>query len=155
MPLGQPPSIGIHSKPAMKPCWILIAQCAVQQNLPGRRLQQIRAAHHLGNPHCGIVGYAGKLVTRFSIPSPDDEIPKIHTRHKSLRAQIQILKLDRFAVGNAKAPIEPLARFRPAHDRVVPAYPGVDRLAIQRILILARSRCPLMRSSQRCLQIFA
>jgi hypothetical protein len=37
--------------------------------------------------------------------SPDDEVTEIFAGHHSLRAQMQIFKIDFFAIGHAKTPV--------------------------------------------------
>ena len=56
----------VHHQSAMKPFRIHKAKRAVEQDLPSGGLEQIGAAHHLGDSHRGVVGHAGKLVARHS-----------------------------------------------------------------------------------------
>ena len=64
-----------------------IAQRAVEQNLPRRGLEQVGAAHHLGDAHGRVVGHAGQLVAGTP-PSPHHEIAKVFAGHEALRAQV-------------------------------------------------------------------
>jgi hypothetical protein len=50
------------------------SQCALQQDLAGRREQQVRAAHHLSDPLEGIVDYDGELIGVDAVGAPQHEV---------------------------------------------------------------------------------
>ena len=104
--LGQAAAVRVRHQPAVEPIRSCESQRAVEQNLPRRGLEQVFAAHHFGDFHGGVVGHAGKLITRAALAPPHHEIAKIYAGHKALRTEISIHKLNRFAVGNTEAPIE-------------------------------------------------
>ena len=62
------------------------------KHLPRRRLQQIRPAYHLRDPHRRVISHAGQLITRHPIPPPHQEISEVHARHKPLLFPDSILK---------------------------------------------------------------
>src|SRR5258708_17830268 len=82
-----------------------ITQRAHQQQLPRCRLQQIRAAHYFGDPHCRVVDYDRKLVSRNIVASPDKEIAELTACDEALPAKIQVGKFHLLALGDAKPPL--------------------------------------------------
>lgn len=105
MALGQTHSLPIAYQFAVIIPWDRQAQRSIQQNLASSGFQQIGATNDFGNLHRGIVNYDRQLVRRDIIFSPDDEVAEIFAGHHSLRAQMQIFKIDFFAIGYAKTPV--------------------------------------------------
>src|ERR1700733_16232509 len=114
--LGEPATVLVGDEGAVKPCRIGKAQCAVEQNLACGGLEQIGASNDFGDMHRGVIDYAGELITRHPIPAPDDEVSEIAAGNESLRAEVEIVELDRFAVVYANPPVRVRspAAFRPA-----------------------------------------
>lgn len=79
---------------------------AINQNLPRRGFQQIRPAHDFRDAHAHIVGNDGKLIRGNAVATPHDKIAEIRSRDEFLLALKRIEKRNRFAVGNAKTPVE-------------------------------------------------
>ena len=90
----------------MKKFWRRQPERAINQNLPRRADQQIRAAHDFGDPHRRIVHDARELICRNIVVPPDHKIAKILSGDKSLFATIFVREGNRFAVGNAETPTE-------------------------------------------------
>src|ERR1035437_2579451 len=157
----------------MEPAGRIESQGAVEQNLPRRRLEQILTAHDFGDLHGRVIGDAGKLITWHAVAPPDHKVAKVHTRHKALRAEIQIYKFDCFAVGDAETPVEvarldELARGGIGRhgDDSGAACAGIDGFVVERIYIsvtwLATAlqmifirRKILMRRAERGFQVLA
>ncbi len=112
------------------------AQRAVEQNLPRGGFEQIFSTHNFSDFHCRVVGHAGKLVTRNAIAPPDNKVAKIHARHKALRTQIPVLKLDGLAVRNAKTPVRFIWKILQSRNfyRKHPASTRIDWFIVQRLL---------------------
>ena len=49
----------------------------IEIELPGRGIQQIASAHHLGNPHFPIIGHHCQLISKHPVRAPDDKIPAV------------------------------------------------------------------------------
>jgi hypothetical protein len=107
MPLRQPDSRLIARQIAVKIIRHTQPQRPKQKNLPRRGLQQIRPAHNFGDPHSSIVHHHSQLISRHIIAPPNNKIPKVAPRHKSLRPKMQIRKTNLLSVGNPKPPIQP------------------------------------------------
>src|ERR1035441_3923912 len=104
--LGQAAAVPIHHQTAVKPGGIVVSQGAIEQDLAGGGLEQVGATHHFRDAHGRVVGHTGKLVAGHSVAPPDDKVSKVAAGHKALRTQVAILKLDRFAVGDAESPVD-------------------------------------------------
>ena len=162
MPLGQPyPSVITHQVAV-----IVIRHCKPQRpkqkNLPSGRLQQVRAADHLSNPHSGIVDHDGKLICGNIIPPPDNEVPEILACDHALLPQMQICEADLFPVRHSKPPVHAFqlgpcsdgrlgrpAKAKPSGSGDGPAGSGIQRLIIPLIRSPSRLRHILPRASTR------
>lgn len=83
---------------------------AVKQNLARCGLQQVSSPNDFGNAHSSIIDYACKLVRRYAVAPPNEEVAEIVSRDKLLRTKVLVVKLDCLGVGNAEAPIHALPR---------------------------------------------
>ena len=106
-------------------------QGAIDQQLPKRREQQIRAAHHFADLHRCVIRHDRQLISRHIVFSPDDEIAKIHAGDCELRSKAFIDELQRFPNRHAKAPIVPRGRIQVA-DRATLRAAGswINRLLV-------------------------
>jgi len=50
-------------------------QGALQGQLPGRAVEKVGAAHHMGHALQRIVHYHRELVSKRAVAAPDDDIP--------------------------------------------------------------------------------
>src|SRR5215469_1134054 len=79
----------------------------IEQDLPRRRLEQIRSADNLRDSHGGVVDNHGQLIGRHIIPAPDNKIPEVLPSNDPLRPKMQIGKPDLFPARHKKPPIDP------------------------------------------------
>jgi len=107
MPLRQPHTRLIAHQIAVKIIRHRQPQRAKQQNLPSRRLQQIRPAHHFGDPHGRVVHHHRQLISRHIVAPPNNKIPKVAPRHEPLRPKMQIRKTNLFPIRHPKPPVHP------------------------------------------------
>jgi hypothetical protein len=47
----------------------------------------------------------GELVARDTVPPPDHKVAKVLAGDETLRTKVEVMEVDRFAVGHAKAPV--------------------------------------------------
>ena len=80
-------------------------QRAIEEQLPKSGVEQIRAAHHLGDLHDGIVDDHGQLVGRHVVFPPDDKIAKLNPGDGPLLPGALIEKLKCFTLRNAEPPV--------------------------------------------------
>ena len=104
MPFRQPNTRGIRHDGTMIKRRRRPTERAIQQQLPRRAHQQIRATHDFRDLHRGIIHHARELIRRHVIRAPHHEIPKIPSRNKLLRTEISVHETYRFAVRHAKPP---------------------------------------------------
>jgi hypothetical protein len=116
-------------------------QRAIQQDLPRRRSQQIRASNHFRDSHRRIVHHYRKLICRNVVPPPHREISKIPSRHETLPSQVAVHKLDHLSIRHPESPIRSRRKLR--IQLPLSARPRIDRLIIH-----------IVRSPGRVRQIF-
>ena len=80
--LGKAGSGPINNEITMVETRLRKLKSASQQNLTGRRFQQIRATNNLSDLHLSIIHYDRKLVGRNVIPPENDEVSEINTCKK-------------------------------------------------------------------------
>ena len=86
-----------------------------KKNLSRRRLQQVRSADNLSDPHGSIVHHNRQLVGWNIIASPNNEVPEIPASDHPLWAKMQIRKTDLLTIAHAKSPVHP-RRLSPRSD---------------------------------------
>ena len=172
MPFYEKGAVRIHYQAAVKPGGVIVSQGAIEQDLAGGGLEQVGAAHHFRYSHSRVVGHAGKLVAGHAVAPPDDKVSKVAAGHKALRAEIPILEVDGFAVGNAESPVDAirgsdLVRGGAGKSRSDvleaaagggPAGSGINRFVVQRLnfpVALRACRTSLMRRGERGFKILA
>lgn len=127
--LGEAASIRIGDKRAMEEPWQRLAEGAIEQNLLRGGMEQIRSAHHLRDAHRRVIHHDRELIRRHTIFSPDQEIPKIPLREKSLGALSTVDKINDFTRLNPKSPIDFARPIFPARFRAFrSARAGIGRL---------------------------
>jgi len=151
VPLRQPCSSGVANQFAVKIFRGRILQRAHQQELPRRRLQQIRAPHDFRDSHRRVVNHNRELVSRNIVAAPDEKISEIEilSRDVALPAKIQIRKLDRLTVQDPKPPVHARG-FRELTDILaLTTSSGIHRLIISIIRSARRLRQILARARTR------
>ncbi len=81
------------------------SECAPEQDLAERALDQVGPAHHLRDVHRNVVRGAGELIARYIIFSPDQEIAEVASRDRLLRPSMAVVEANSFPVGDAEAPV--------------------------------------------------
>jgi len=105
MALGQAAAFAISDQSAMKPGWIREAEGAVEQDLARRGLKQVGAADDFSDAHRRVISDARELIARNTVPPVYDEVAKVLAGDETLRTKVEVMEVDRFAVGHAKAPV--------------------------------------------------
>ena|SRR5438477_5305482 len=111
----------------MEERWRLQAERSIEKKLARGGEEQVCAANHLSNLHCGIIEDHRELVAGNAIVPPDDEIAKVASRDETLLAERAVPKRDYFAIRNAKAPIRIRRRVTRA---VLPAGARIQRFFV-------------------------
>jgi hypothetical protein len=169
--LGEATALVVDGQMAVEPGRVGEAECAVEQDLAGGRFEEVGAAHDFCDGHRCVVGYAGELIAgdtntprtktcprgpRFAVTAPDDEVAEVHAGDEALRAEIEVVELDGFAVGDAEAPIATfwlhVIRCGLHLDLGGAAGAGIDGLVVERIL---SGVCTFMRGTERDGEILA
>jgi hypothetical protein len=89
----------------MTKIWRRPPERTIEKQLPKRRAEQVRAAHHFGDLHDCVIDHDGELVSRNVVFPPDDEITKRNSPNGALRPGAMVDKLQRFAFRNAETPV--------------------------------------------------
>jgi len=144
VPLCQARALVIAQQLAMKITRRFESQRPQQQQLPRRRLQQIRPAHNFGDLHCGIVGHDRKLVGRNIVPPPNQKITKIGAGNIASRPHIPIAEADRLALRHTKPPVHARGRGKRRRFGSPAAASRIDGLIVG-----------IIRSARRLRQIFS
>jgi len=111
------------------------AKCPCQQDLPGRRFQQVGAADNFADLHGCIICYHCKLIRRMIVAAPYQEITKVLACDKLLRAKMFIVKGDDLPLGNTKSPVRTGRRLSSGHWRGSGAAgSGIDSFIVVRSL---------------------
>ena len=69
-------------------------QQAVQQQLPGGGGQQIRAPHHLGDAHGGVVHHHSQLIGEHPVGATQEEVSAVPGQELPIRPHVAVLKGD-------------------------------------------------------------
>lgn len=104
---------------------------AQQQQLPGRRLQQILAPHYLGDAHGDVIDCNRELIRWNAVTPPDEKIAEIAACYGALLAEIQVDKTYFFAVRNAKPPVHSRGPEEASRVAAAAATSGINRLVVQ------------------------
>lgn len=107
VPFCQPNTLLVLHQRAMEVFRFRILECANQQQLPRRALQQVGAPNDFGDSHRLIVGYNRKLVGGNVIATPDQKIRKIFSGNELLYPQAAILKRDALDIRHTESPANP------------------------------------------------
>jgi len=74
--------------------------------LSRRGYEEVLSANDFSNLHGRIIDNHRKLIRRYVIVTPDDEIAEVFASDKLLRAIVAIVEGNLFSIGNAEAPIK-------------------------------------------------
>ena len=154
MPLGQTHPSRVPHQFAMEIFWNGILQCADQKKLPSRGLQQIRSAHHFGDPHRRVIDHDCQLIGRNIIPAPHQKIAEVTSRDITLPTLTQIGEFNFVPVRHPKAPVH--ARRLGKRIRIgAPTAPSwIDRLVVAIvIIIIGRARGLRQILSRTCARV--
>lgn len=92
MTLGQPYSLLILHQRTMEILGLRVSQGSNQQQLARGALEQIGAAHYLGDLHCLIVGYNSQLIRRYVIAPPNQKIGEVFSGNELLFTKAQVME---------------------------------------------------------------
>jgi len=123
----------VDDEMAVVKSWRSPAQGAIQEQLAGGGLQQIRAADDFGDSHFGIVDGDGELICRHVIVAPDDEVAEIAPCAESLMAEMKVEKTELLAIRHSTTPAHTgrIIEFYSISARA--ASPGINRLIIRMV----------------------
>ena len=156
VPFGQPRSSGVPHQFAMEiigsgigriamtaigVSTISVTQRAHQQQLPRRRLQQIRATYDFRDPHGRVVDHDRELVSGNIVAPPNEKIAKIAARDVALPAEIQIREFNHLALGNAEPPVHAHRLGELSRILALTTCPWIQRLIVIVIVSIIRSAC--------------
>src|SRR5262249_52421566 len=105
MSLGQTLACRVMHERAMKIFRRRVSECALEKDLPRRRLQEVSTTHDFSDLHGGIVHDAGKLVGGDLVAPPHQEIPEIAADDETLLPQRKIVEGDGLVIRDTKSPI--------------------------------------------------
>ncbi len=106
MALGEAASVVVHDERAVEPRGVGIAQRAVEQDLAGGGLEEVRAANDLRDAHGVVIDHAGELVAGDSVAAPYDEVAEVDAGDEALGAEVEVVEGDHLAWGDAEAPVK-------------------------------------------------
>ncbi len=131
MALSQPHPAFIAHQVAMVEGGERQTERAEQQDLAGGGLQQVGAAHHLGDLHGSVIHHHGKLISGDVVAPPNHEIAEILAGHEPLLALPQVGERDHFPIRDPEAPMHAFGLgMGPRFRNPRPAAPGIERLVI-------------------------
>ena len=112
--------------------WSLQAQQTVQVQLPRRGGQQVRPAHHLGDPHAGIVHHHGQLIGEHAVRPAQVKVAAVPQQVLRVGAHAAVQKGDLLVrhphpVGRGLL----FALFGDLGGGQVPAGAGIDDVAVR------------------------
>jgi hypothetical protein len=106
-------------------------QRTINQQLPKRGEEQIRAAHDLTDLHGRVIRYYRQLISRHVVFPPNKKIAKILARDPALCSKALIGELQRFPLRDAKTPVVTRRRLKVADRRTLrPAGSWINRLLV-------------------------
>ena len=107
---GEPDTSCIGQKRTVKKRRCGELQGGIEEELAKRGGDQIRAAHHLGDLHSGVIHRARELIARQVVFSPNEEVSEIDAGNLLLRTEAAVREADCLPVRNAKTPAYPSVR---------------------------------------------
>ncbi len=108
--LGEPLAVGVNTQRRVRPGGRYPAERAIEQELTGRREQQIGTADDFSDAHDMIVGDDREFVGREAVLTPDQEIAEVTSGDERLRSLKRVDEGDGRAIWHAEAPVR-RARF--------------------------------------------
>src|SRR5271156_4353723 len=90
----------------MEPLRFRQVERSAYEDLAGGGFQQICTADDLGYLHGSVVDGDRELIGGNSVFAPDQEVSEVFSGDETLGAELTVVKLDRLAVGNSKAPVD-------------------------------------------------
>ncbi|PYY01283.1 MAG: hypothetical protein DMG63_03730 [Acidobacteria bacterium] len=99
-------SISLELAEALKAIEGIANASSVNQHLPGRGLQQIRASNNLSDFHRSIIDNDGQLICRNIVAPPDQKITEVFSGDVLLRTKIYILEDNLLTLRHAEPPID-------------------------------------------------
>ena len=84
----------------------------IKKELPEGGMEEVRAAHHLGDLHFAVIDYDSELISRNIVFAPDDEIAKVNAGDSALWSERPIEELQSFPLWHAGAPVHTGRFFR-------------------------------------------
>ena len=103
---GQPHAVGVVQQRAMIEPWRGQAERPVDEQLAKRALDEVGAAHDLGDGHFGVVHGAGELVARHVVFAPHEEVAKIAAGYGALFAKTTVGESKYLAIRHAEPPVD-------------------------------------------------
>jgi len=104
--LGQPVALIVGEERAVEESGWRPIEGAIEQELAGGGNEEISAADDFGDAHGVVIHGNGKLIGGEVIVAPDHEVTEIDSGGELPRSEVPVDECDRFAIGDAKAPIQ-------------------------------------------------
>jgi hypothetical protein len=83
---------------------------AVEEQLAESREKQVRAAHHFGDAHGGVIHHDRELIGGRVVFAPDEEVAESATRDRLLRTGALIGELQPLALRDTETPVQARGR---------------------------------------------